>query len=81
MITDKDRIDWLEKQAKDGCSPGLVNGDNGHWAVSMTGFQNAVCGRKAQDVQTTFCVAAKEWRRSVRAAIDAAMKASTKGGR
>lgn len=73
MATDKERIDWLEEQAMNGACPGLVNDDNGHWAVSCSGFQNAVCGEETQDVETTFFVEAKEWKGSVRDAIDSAM--------
>ncbi len=77
MVTDKDRIDWLEDQAKHGACPGLINDDNGRWAVAFSGFQNAVCGKEAQDVQSTFFVEAKQWRRTIRQAIDAAMKADS----
>lgn len=73
-MTDTQRIDWLEKQADEGRSPALVNDDNGHWAVSMSGFQNAVCGDGPQDIETTFFVNANQWKNTVREAIDAAIK-------
>lgn len=76
-ITDADRLNWLEREAKQGACPGLVSDDNGHWAVSFVCFQDIATGGP-KDVSTTFFVTAKEWKRTVRAAIDAAMKPSKK---
>ena len=65
IITDKERLDWMEEQF--GC--GLISDDNGHWAFSYSGFQNVVTGWP-KDVETTFFVEAKDWKASIRAAID-----------
>jgi hypothetical protein len=68
--TDTDRLNWLETEAN---GIGLVHDDNRHWAVSGTGMQNVVTGDDPHDVQTTFFVEAREWRKTIREAIDAAM--------
>lgn len=68
--TDTERIDWLEKQQ--GC--GLINDDNGHWAFVGSGFQNVPMGKKAQDISTTFFIEKKDWKPSIRKAIDAARR-------
>ena len=73
-VTDTDRINFFEKQCNKGSCPALVNDDNGHWAVAESGFQNVVVGKKGQDVHTTFFISAKEWKPTVRQAIDAWMK-------
>jgi hypothetical protein len=67
-MTDTERIDWLEKQF--GC--GLINDDNGHWAVSGSGTQNVPSGDDPEDIASTFFVDASEWKPTVREAIDAA---------
>lgn len=69
MRTDKERIDWLEKQF--GCA--LVNDDNGHWCVTWDGIQSVPLEEGPVDVSTTFWVERHQWRNSVREAIDAAM--------
>jgi len=69
-MTDKQIIKWLE--AHQGCA--LVSDDDGRWAVSASGFQNVTAG-KAADVQTTFFIAKKEWRTSIKKAVEAAAKA------
>jgi hypothetical protein len=68
--TDKQLLDGLDRMVRKGSCPGLINDDNGHWAVSEAGIQNVVTGAP-KDVQTTFFISAKQWRRSVRAAINA----------
>ena len=75
-ITDTDRINWLEKKVNTGACPGLINDDNGHWALVFDGFQNVVTG-KPKDVSTTFFIKARDWKNTVRQAIDAKMKVST----
>ena len=75
MITDKDRIDWLEKITEDGACPAVVNDDNGHWAVVFNGFQNVPDGDGPQDIQTTFFIKAGQWFDSIRDAIDNAINA------
>lgn len=73
MMTDRQRIDWLEQKAEAGSSPALLNDDNGHWAVSFAGFQEVPFGDEPQDIATTFIVEKAQWRKTVRSAIDAAM--------
>lgn len=68
--TDTELLDGLEAKVDRGDCPGIINDDNGHWAVSGTGIQNVVTG-KPKDVQTTFFVKAKEWRTTIREAIEA----------
>lgn len=66
---DTERLDWLERQ------PGfaLVNDDAGRWAVVSDGMQNVPDNDKAIYIATTFFIKAKDWRPSIRGAIDAAM--------
>ena len=66
--TDTDLICALEDAAKKGSCPGLVNDDDGHWAVSESGTQN--CPPKTPaDIVTNFFVKKKEWKNSVREAL------------
>jgi len=74
MMTDTELIDWLEDQAKHGACIGLINDDNGHWAVSGSGVQNCPHGRDPEDIDTTFFVFKGEWRNTVREAITAAIE-------
>lgn len=69
-MTDKERLDWLEKN--DGA--GLISDDAGRWAISTGGSQNVPNPKKAIDIATTFFVEAKEWQPSVRKAIDYAIE-------
>jgi len=69
-MNDTLRLDWLEKQQ--GCC--LVSDDNGHWAFVCSGFQNVPMGKKAQDIASTFFIEKKDWRPTIRKAIDRAMK-------
>lgn len=71
-FTDEERLDWLSKQF--GC--GLINDDNGHWAVAFIGTQNVPMTTKPCDINTTFWIKKKEWRNTIRGAIDAARKES-----
>ena len=68
-MTDTERLNWLEKQS----GSALVSDDDVHWAVSTTGIQN-VPVNAPQDIHTTFFIKKDEWHKSVRDAIDAAMK-------
>lgn len=77
-ITDTDRLNWFEAVAKRGGCPALLNDDNGHWAISFTGVQSLACGPKTVDVSTSFWVKAKDWKKTARQAIDAAMKKDAK---
>ena len=69
-MTDKQRIDWLEKQQ--GCA--LVNDDNGHWACVFDGFQNCPSGDDPENIDSVFFIEKKYWKNSVREAIDSAME-------
>ena len=74
MMTDEERLDWLENNPH--CAS-LVNDDNGRWAVTSNGFQNVsskgvLVTESAIDIETAFWVEACEWKDSVREAIDAA---------
>ena len=73
MNTDKQRIDWLEEAARQG--GGLISDDAGRWAFATDGTQNLPNAKRPMTISTTFFVSAREWRESVRAAIDAAMEA------
>jgi hypothetical protein len=71
MKTDTELLDWLDKMKHLGF--GLINDDNGHWAVSGSGMQNCPMGDEPEDIQTTFFVEAGKWKNSVREAIQAAI--------
>jgi hypothetical protein len=68
--TDKERLDWLEKQ--DGM--GLISDDAGRWAVSTGGIQNVPNLKRATRISTVFIVEAKGWQKSIRKAIDYAIE-------
>jgi hypothetical protein len=80
MRTDTELLDALEALVDRGdCPgiirqgvrvPGLVNDDNGNWAVSASGMQNVVCGDEPSDVETTFFIEAKDWKPTLREAIN-----------
>ena len=70
--TDTERLDWLERQE----GSALVSDDFGSWAVVTEGVQN-VPMNPPDDIQTTFWIEKKHWKPSVRAALDAAMDATT----
>jgi hypothetical protein len=73
MNADTERIEWLEKQQ----GSALVSDDRKHWAVVTSGFQNVPMKTPA-DIQTTFFIEKKDWKKSIRKAIDAAMKREAK---
>ena len=68
--TDKERLDWLEKQ--DGM--GLISDDAGRWAVSTGGIQNVPNLKRAIRISSVFLVEAREWQKSIREAIDYAIE-------
>jgi hypothetical protein len=72
MKTDTELLDWLEEVTQEGACPGLINDDNGHWAVSFSGIQDVPS--KMGAIYTTYLVEAHEWRNSIREAILAAME-------
>ena len=65
-MTDTELLDWLEQQY--GC--GLINDDDGHWALVWDGMQDVVTG--PADLQTTFFIEKDKWHDTVREAIQAA---------
>jgi hypothetical protein len=68
-MNDKQRIDWLEKQQ----GSALVSDDVKHWAVVTEGVQS--CPFKTpSDISTSFFIKKKEWKKSIREAIDFAIK-------
>jgi len=69
-MTDADRLDWLEKQF----GIGLINDDNGHWAISGDGVQNVPMSDEPVDIDTTFFIAADDWFETAREAIDNEME-------
>lgn len=68
--SDTEMLDALERLVDKGACPGIVNDDNGHWAVSDEGTQNVVFGEHPEDVQTSFFVEASKFRSSIREAIE-----------
>jgi len=68
-VRDKSRLDWLESV----CGSGLISDDAGRWAVSDGGIQNMPNPDSPIDISTVFTVDKKDWRNSIREAIDAAM--------
>ena len=77
MRTDTELLDGLAALVATGGCPGVINDDNGHWAVSGSGMQNVVCGDEPQDVQTTFFVDAADWKGTIREAIEAYLDAAS----
>jgi hypothetical protein len=79
MRTDTERLDWLEHKVNNGACPGLINDDNGHWALAFDGMQSVSWGDKPVDVETTFFIKAEFWHNTIREAIDYHMD-KPKGG-
>lgn len=72
-MTDTERLDWLEKRP----GAGLISDDNGHWVVALSGMQNVPMGTGPEDIATSFFIEAKDWKPSIREAIDAAIAEDT----
>lgn len=73
-MTDSELIDWLETQQ----GSGLISDDFGHWTVSSSGIQNVPENIDvASDISTSFFIEAKDWKPTIREAIEAA-NASTR---
>ena len=68
---DTKRLTWLQRQQ--GCA--LVSDDQGHWAVVSDGMQT-LSASPPDDVRTTFFIEKHQWRKTIRRAIDAAMRES-----
>jgi len=70
-MTDTERLNWLEEN--EGLA--LVSDDFGNWAVVTDGCQNVPLEPgKPSDITTSFWIEKKQWRPSVREAIDAAIQ-------
>ena len=67
-MNDTKRLDWLADQF--GCA--LVNDDNGHWAFTGEGLQNVPIDNEPEDIMSSFYIEKKDWKNSIREAIDAA---------
>lgn len=76
---DAERLDFFVSEAERGACPALLNDDNGHWAVSYEGTQNAPMQEGPQDIWTSFVVPESDWLGSPRDAIDAAIDAAKRG--
>lgn len=70
LRADKERLDWLEAHF----GYGLINDDNGHWAISFDGIQSVGGGEEPADLQTNFYIEASKFSNSARECIDAARK-------
>lgn len=73
QFTMSELIDWLEQQQ----GSALVSDDCGHWAVATDGMQN-VPKKTPADIQTTFFIMKNEWKKTIRAAIEAARQLERK---
>jgi len=60
----------MEQLANLGQCPCLLNDDNGHWAVTGDAYQNVVSGDEPEDVETSFFVEAKYWKKTPREALN-----------
>lgn len=70
-MDDAQRIDWLENNQ----GKALVSSDFGHWAVVEEGMQSIpVDIHEPSDMSTTFFIEKDQWKKTVREAIDHAMK-------
>ena len=68
-MNDTERLNWLEKQ---DCYS-LISDDGGRWACVVDGIQN-VPVEKPFDIMTTFFISEKEWKSTIREAIDSVEK-------
>jgi hypothetical protein len=67
-LTDTERLDWLEENQ----GYAVVSDDFGHWACVSEGMQNVPL-KAPGDIATSFFIQKKQWKKSVRKAIDGAM--------
>ena len=59
----------MEQLSHLGWCPNLLNDDNGHWAIATDGFQNVVFGDEPEDVETSFFVETKYWKKTPKEAL------------
>lgn len=74
-ITDTDRLDWLEGK---GNGVALIHDDNSHWTVEGTGMQNIIEDGGPFNLSTSYFCKKKNFRPTIRQAIDLAIKRSKK---
>ncbi len=70
-FTDKQRLDFLEAQAN---GINIVHDDNQHWAVTDSGMGPVITGSTPKSFMSTAFVEANQCRKTLRAAIDAAIE-------
>ena len=70
MKTDTELLNWLE----DHQGYGLISDDNGHWACVCDGTQSLPIGSGPQNVDTAFWIEKKNWKKTIRKAIESAIK-------
>lgn len=64
-----DIIKILNKLETEGAAPGLINDDNGHWALTCDGVQTVNTSGGPQEILTTFFVEEQCWKPTIEQAI------------
>jgi hypothetical protein len=59
----------MDELSKLGWCPSLLYDDNGHWAISTTGFQNVPEGDDPEDIEIFNIVKKEQWENSPREAL------------
>lgn len=59
----------MEQLSRLGWCPNLLYDDNGHWAVSADGYQNAAWKDEPIDIETHFYIEAEDWKNSPKEAL------------
>lgn len=73
-MNDKQRIDWLQKQQ----GYALVSDDHSHWAVVIDGIQS-IPDKFPDHIYSSFFIKKNDWHKTIRQAIDAAIKQDANG--
>ena len=73
-MTDKERLDWLEKK---GQGFALISDDQGHWCLVEDGMQT-ISDDPPDNCSTMFYVKKKQWKSTIRKAIDSEIKKQNK---
>ena len=71
--TDTELFDFIEAETNAGSCLGIINDDDGHWAVSDEGNQNVPL-KFPSDIITRFYIPKKKWKKTIREAILSYMK-------
>jgi hypothetical protein len=74
-MTDTGLLNWLENAS----GYALISDDNGHWACTGDGIQNAPLDSDTFDVATSFWIEKALWKPTIREAILVAIEATTEG--